>query len=250
MAGTGAVMPGLAFAAGLHTLLQFVFPHGVLAGGCTTADDCRCIPPGSDEGMGPVGPLVPYVNYLYTSGDGGGDGLGGDGIPMEAGDDPPRDVDRLTNEINDLKKEFEDLEAQLAKEMATQLKAISDYAQNYSKAWAGAMNALDNYLEDQRLLQPAINQLAQNLKDMAAALRSAEILDETAKAVRSLAGQVQAGFAAADAEAAVAAEADAVRAAAARPLPTPANTALPIDLQEPGNPGLRPPGMDKLPGSE
>lgn len=247
-AGTGAVMPGLAMAAGLHTLLQFVFPHSVLAGGCTTPDDCRCVPSGADDGLGPVGPLGPYVNYLYISGN-DGDGLGGDGIPMEGGDDGPPDIDGLANDISDLKQQFEDLEAQLGKEMAKQLKGISDYAQNYNQAWAAAMNALGNYLEEKKLLGPAINQLLQDHADMADAMKTAGILDEAAQAALMLAGNVEEAFAKADAELAAAAEKAAAKAAAERPVPTPAKTALPIDLQEPGSPGLRPADLPPLPGS-
>ena len=249
MAGTGAVMPGLAIAAGLHTLLQFVFPHSVFAGGCTTANDCICIPPGADEGLGPVGPLVPFVNYLWISGD-DGDGLGGDGIPAEAGGDGPPDIDGLTNDIYDLKKQFEDLEDQLGKEVAKQLGAISDYAQNYNKAWFNAMKALDSYLDDKRVLNPAISELAQKFKDMSDAMNTAGILDEAAQAALALGGMVEGGFAAADAELEAAAAKKATQAAADRPPFLPPKTDLPIDVQEPGTPGTRPPGLPPLPGSE
>jgi hypothetical protein len=58
MSSSGAAIP-LAIAAAAHTLLRLAFPNHVLAGSCSSAEDCICYPAGTDEGMTP---FVPWIN--------------------------------------------------------------------------------------------------------------------------------------------------------------------------------------------
>ena len=186
-AGAGSVMPGMTIAAALHSILRLAFPHAALAGGCTSPDDCICVPLNIDDGLGPLIPVVDYRFYHMAAGGDGDDDDDDYPVQMETEEPGPED---LSQSIYDLKKQFEDLENQLSDEVNKQLTGINDYAQKYNTAWAAAMNNLNDYLGNKSLLQPAINQLAQNLANRSDVLRYTGILDQAVQPVVALAGQV------------------------------------------------------------
>ena len=67
VSGAGAAVPSLFVVAGLQTLLRLAWPHSVLAGTCSSAEDCICIPSGASDALGPVSPLIDYPLYWVFS---------------------------------------------------------------------------------------------------------------------------------------------------------------------------------------
>ncbi len=67
VSGAGAAVPSLLIAAGLQALLRLAWPHSVLAGTCLSAEDCICYPPGANDALAPVSPLIDYPLYWAFS---------------------------------------------------------------------------------------------------------------------------------------------------------------------------------------
>ena len=97
-------LSALTFMGVLHTIMRIAFPNHVLAGDCTSEDQCICYPSGSDPGVGPIGPLINWPLIPLTD----GNPYDPEKQPFEPPLVPKKSPADFAKAIRDAKKEFEE----------------------------------------------------------------------------------------------------------------------------------------------
>lgn len=87
-------------------------------------------------------------------------------------------LDDLQDDVDKLKKEFEQLQDDLRKEVGKQLTAIDDFANKYNDRWASVMDQLDDYFSNLHALKDPLAELWKAHGDMDWAMKIAGIGDE------------------------------------------------------------------------
>ena len=98
--------------------------------------------------------------------------------PKEKDKPKKLDLDGLQKEIDDAKREFEELEKKLHEAAGKNLEAIQTFLQEYDKQWKVAVDALGNYLERYRDLIPDYKKILEQFASRADALKYAAFADE------------------------------------------------------------------------
>jgi len=193
-ASSGAAIP-LAVAAGAHTLLRLAFPNHVLAGSCTSAEDCICYPSGSDEGMTPFVPwinlpIVPWISGPGPDGDPWGPegpaATGGDG-----GDDPKKPKKSpgdFAKEIRDAMRQFEQLQDQLHNGMDGTLDRLGQFNDQYNNLLNQALHNLSSYAKTYQNLMPDIQEILDLASDHELGRKIANATDTTLAVIQAAAG--------------------------------------------------------------
>ena len=125
------------------------------------------------------------------------------------------DFATLQKEIDDAKKQFEELEKQLRAAAAKDLDAIDSFMKDYDSKWKPAVDALNRYLQRYQDLIPDYQKILEQFAGRQQALKYAAFADEAYRDIASILGpELLPGGALAANEANVAAQAEAAAARA------------------------------------
>jgi hypothetical protein len=197
-ASSGTAVP-LAIAAGAHTLLRLAFPNHVLAGDCSSAENCICYPAGTDEGMTPFVPWinVPLVPWIAGPDD---DPWGPEGPAAtggDDGDDPEKNKktpEEFAVDIRDAMRQFEQLQDQLHSGMDGVLDRLGQFNDQYNQLFNQALHNLANYAKTYQNIVPDIQEILDMASDHELGRKIANATDTTLAVVMAAAGAAGVGL--------------------------------------------------------
>ena len=190
-AGSGAMLSLLGAATAAHTLLRLAFPNSVLAGDCSSAEQCICYPAGSDEGLTP---FVPWINLLIVPWISGPDDdpWGPDG-PAAMGGDPGDEIEKkspaeFAAEIRDAMRQFEQLQDQLHNDMDGVLDRLGQFNDQYNQFFNQALHNLADYAKTYQNLVPDIQEILDLASDHELGHKIADGFDTALAVIQAAAG--------------------------------------------------------------